>query len=199
MAVKLVILFCSAFVVGVGHYFANPTSWHQVELFGGFGNKKTLLPGEVSLLTWIFHWSMVFDFFVLLRCMWKWGDATGNCKWKLYAQLHVPACIINAIVVINHLHRDRILLLKVLHPVLVFVSSIATLNGSYAIVRGKGWSMLRNNQKDNGEKRSWPSLLIPAESQHFTRKKNGDWDVKYTLTSLAVGAAFALLSTHLTV
>lgn len=200
MAMKLLLLFCSTFLVGIGHYFVNPSSWHQVELFGGLGNKKSLLPGEVSFLTWIFHWSMMFDFLVLLRYMWRWGDddCTNNCKWRLYAQLHVPACIINGIVVMNHLHRDRLVALRALHPVLVFISSVATLLGSYAIVKENGWSMLGNQQDVNvNRKRGWSSILVPAERDGHV--KNRDWDVKYTMVSMIVGAVFAFVSTRLTV
>jgi hypothetical protein len=192
MAIKLLLLFCSTFFVGIGHYFANPSSWHDVELFGGLGNKKPLLPGEVSFLTWIFHWSMMFDFLALLQYMWRWGDAdcTNNYKWKLYALLHAPACIINGVVVMNHLHRDRLVALKTLHPVLVFISSVATLLGSYTIVKDNGWSML------NERKMRWSGILVPAERDGHI--KNRDWDMKYTLESIAVGAALTFVSSHVT-
>mmetsp|Transcript_10334 Transcript_10334/g.15566 ORF Transcript_10334/g.15566 Transcript_10334/m.15566 type:complete len:344 (+) Transcript_10334:33-1064(+) len=191
MVIKVLLLYCSAFVVGLGHYFANPSSWHKVELFG---NKKTLLPGEVSFLTWIFHWSMIVDFFVLLRCMWRWGDAdcTNNCKWKVYAQLHVPACIINGVVVMNHLRRDRIVALKALHPVLVFISSVATFLGSYAIVKEKGW-----NVNDSKRKVRWSSILVTAEREGHIKSR--DWDMKYTSESIAIGAALAFISSRFTV
>jgi len=201
MAIKVLLLYCSAFVVGFGHYCANPSSWHKVELFGGLGNKKTLLPGEVSFLTWIFHWSMIVDFFVLLRCIWRWGDAdcTNNCKWKVYAQLHVPACIINGVVVMNHLHRDRIVALKALHPVLVFISSVFTLLGSYAIVKEKGWSVPANkvNVNDNKRKVRWSSILVTAKREGHVKSR--DWDMKYTLESIAAGAALAFISSRFTV
>jgi hypothetical protein len=199
MAVKLLLLFCSTFFVGIGHFVVNPSSCHRVQLFGGLGNKKPLLLGEVSFLTWIFHWSMIFDFLMLLRYMWRWGDddCSNNNKWKLYTQLHVPACIINGVVVMNHLHRDRLVALRALHPMLVFISSVATLFGSYAVVKENGWSMLGNHQNVNVKKRRWSSILIPAERNAHI--KNGDWDIKYTLVSIAVGAAFAFVSTRLTV
>ena len=201
MVIKVLLLYCSAFVVGLGHYFANPSSWHKVELFAGLGNKKTLLPGEVSFLTWIFHWSMIVDFFVLLRCMWRWGDVdcTNNCKWKVYAQLHVPACIINGVVVMNHLHCDRIVALKALHPMLVFISSVFTLLGSYAIVKEKGWSVLGNDQNVNDNKRKvrWSSILVTAKREGLVKSR--DWDMKYTLDSIAVGAALAFISSRFTV
>ena len=203
MAIKLLLLSCSAFFIGIGHFISNPLSWHQVELFGGLlGNKKTLLPGELSFLTWIFHWSMIVDFLVLLRYMWRWGDpdCTNNCKWKLYAQLHVPACIINGIVVMNHLHRDRLVTLKALHPVLVFISSVATLLGSYTVVKENGLGVFTDEKKLNDNKRS--SLLtssILMLDKRDDRSKNNDWDMMYTLKSFAVGAAMAFISTRFTV
>ena len=201
MANKVLLLYCSAFVVGLGHYFVNSSSWHQVELFGGLGNKKTLLLGEVSFLTWIFHWSMIVDFFVLLRCMWRWGDVdcTNNGKWNVYAQLHLPACAINGVVVLNHLHRDRLVALKALHPVLVFISSVATLLGSYAIVKDKGWSVLAKDQNVDDTKRKvrWSSILVTAKREGHNKSR--DWDMKYTLESIAVGAALSFMLTRVTV
>ena len=199
--IKILLLYCSALFVGIGHFLSNPSSWYQVELFGRMGKKQTLLQGEVSFLTWIFHWSMIVDFFVLLRYMWRWGDAdcTNNCKWKLYAQLHVFACIINGIVVINHLHRDRLVALKVLHPVLVFTSSVATLIGSYTIVKENGLGMFTDekNSYDNKRKSRLTSILIADKGDR--RSKKEDWDIIYTLKSISVGAAIAFISTRFTV
>ena len=198
--IKVLLLYCSALFVGIGHFISNPSSWHQVELFGGLGlgKKQTLLQGEVSFLTWIFHWSMIVDFFVLLRYMWRWGDAdcTNNCKWKLYAQLHLPACIINGIVVMNHLHRDRLVALKVLHPVLVFISSVATLFGSYTIVKENGWDMFTDEKNyDNKRRSSLSSTLVKRDR----RSKKEEWDMIYTLKSIALGATMAFISTRFTV
>ena len=199
--IKILLLYCSALFVGIGHFLSNPSSWYQVQLFGGvLGKKQTLLPGEVSFLTWIFHWSMIVDFFVLLRYMWRLGDpdCTNNCKWKQYAQLHVFACIINGIVVMNHLHRDRLVALKVLHPVLVFTSSVATLLGSYTIVKENGWGLFTNekNSYDNKRKNRLSSILIAKRDR---RSKKEDWDINYTLKSISVGAAIAFISTRFTV
>ncbi len=194
MVIKVLLLYCATCFVGMGHFIANPLSWHQVELFGGLGKQKKLLPGQVSFLTWIFHWSMIVDFIEILRYMWRWGDAdcTDNCKWKLYAKLHVPACVINGVVVMNHLHRDRLVALKVLHPMLVFASSVATLLGSYAILKRNGWSMFAD-KKNVKRKRRLSSILIP-ERDHIKMK---DWDMMHTLKSIVVGAFLAFISTHL--
>lgn len=196
MVIKLLLLYCVAFFVGVGHVIANPSRWRQVELFGGLGNQKKLLRGQVSFLTWIFHWSMIFDFIETLRYMWKWSDAdcTDNCQWKLYAKLHVPACVINGVVVMNHLHRDRLVALKVLHPMLVFVSSVATLLGSYAILKRNGWSMFANEKNVERKRRLCSSsILIPERDT-----QEEDFDMMYSLKSIIAGAALAFISTHFT-
>lgn len=194
MAIKVLLLYCVAFFVGIGHFIADPSRWHQVELFGGLGNQKQLLPGQVSFLTWVFHWSMIVDFIEMLRYMCRWGDAdcTDNCQWKLFARLHVPACVINGVVVMNHLHRDRLVTLKVLHPMLVFVSSVATLLGSYEILKRNGWSMFAD-EKTVKRKRRLSSIFIPAKRDHIKMK---DFDMIYTLKSIAVGSALAFISTH---
>lgn len=193
--IKVLLLYCSALFVGIGHFLSNPSSWYQVELFGGLGKKQARRRGEVSFLTWIFHWSMVVDFFLLLRYMWRWGDTdcTNNCKWKQYAQLHIFACIINGVVVMNHLHRDRLVALKALHPVLVFISSVATLLGSYTIVKENGWGLFTDEKNSNDNKRKGRLSRVDR------RSKKEEWDMIYTLKSIALGATMAFISTRFTV
>ena len=116
MANMLLLVFGSIFAAAIGHYFVDTQSWQHTKLFGGFLNPPTpgrneVLPGELSFITWIFHWSMIIDYcYTLPRYMWRWGEAdcTGNRKWKLYTLLHSPAFLVNAIVVANHLHRDQL-------------------------------------------------------------------------------------------
>ncbi|KAL9179405.1 hypothetical protein ACHAXT_008695, partial [Thalassiosira profunda] len=121
---RLLVIFGSIVAIAAGHFFANPDSWQHTQLFGRMLNPPTPrhdpLRGELSFLTWVFHWSLIFDYCNLPRYLWRWADVSGNKRWKLYAVMHLPAFLINVIVVKNHLHRDHIVALKILHPILVF-------------------------------------------------------------------------------
>jgi hypothetical protein len=182
------------------HYFVDPISWHQTQLFGGWFNppapgRHYNIVGELSFLTWIFHWSMIVDYIMQLRCMWRWGDLTRNAKWKQYTLLHLPACLVNGIVMINHLHRDQIAPLRLLHPVFVFVGSIATFYGSYVVAHANGWNGFgpNINIKANGManvsrdlKSNLPSLIKVS-------------DLSYTIASFGIGSLLAYCSLYLTV
>ena len=122
--------------------------------------------------------------------MWRWGDFT-NDKWKLYTLLHLPACIINCIVLINHLHRDGILGLRLLHPVLVFIGSIATCYGSYAIARTYGWGT------DEGGVDGLDNIVLNPK-HNMPRLVRGS-NLVHTLTSFAIGSLLAYCSVYLTV
>jgi hypothetical protein len=204
MTTRLYLIFATVFAIGIGHYYANTNAWQYTKLFGGLLNPPTpgrvhgKLPGELSFLTWIFHWSMVFDFLALLQYMWRWGDdeCTGNKKWKLYAILHIPACLVNGVVMGNHLHRDKLILLKLLHPVLVFVGSIATCFGAYSIAHSNRWNS-RLGHKKNDSVDGFARVLSNTNNGATPRRR--DWDLRYTMESLAVGSVFAWGSLYLIV
>lgn len=123
---------------------------------------------------------MIADYcFTLPKHMWRYGNnqCTGNKKWRLYTLLHLPAFAVNLIVIVNHLHRDQIVALKLLHPVLVFIGSIATFYGSFAV--SKAETEYPRKQWENATGR--------------------DWDMQYTLSSILVGAVLAYGSLYLTV
>ncbi|KAL7521014.1 hypothetical protein ACHAWX_005709 [Stephanocyclus meneghinianus] len=198
--ISILLLFGVTLVIAMGHYFSNPSSWHNTQLFGGWFNPPTPgrdfhMLGELSFLTWIFHWSMIMDYIMQLRCMWRWGDLTGNEKWKLYTLLHLPACLVNGIVLINHLHRDQITALRLLHPILVFVGSIATCYGSYAVAHINGWSMFGRNA--NGTVDGMADISFSAKDNLPKLIKGSD--LSYTLASFAMGSLLAYCSLYLTV
>ena len=124
--------------------------------------------------------------------MWRWGDedCTGNKKWKLYTVLHLPAFTVNMIVMANHLHRDQLVVLKILHPLLVFIGSIATLIGSFAVSRVNGWNYFSDNKKDIDS--SFPTIST-ARNDNSGR----DWDILYSLASIAAGSLLAYGSLYL--
>ena len=130
-----------------------------------------------------------------LRCMRRWGDLTGNEKWKLYTSLHLPACLVNGIVLINHLHRDQIIALRLLHPILVFVGSIATCYGSYAVAHNNGWNMLGRNA--NGTVDGMADISFGSKDDQPKLIKGSD--LSYTIASFAVGSVLAYCSLYLTV
>jgi hypothetical protein len=190
MVKSLLLIFGSIFAIAMGHYYVNTDSWQQTKLFGGLLNpptpgRKYQLLGELSFLTWIFHWSMIIDYCITMPFyMWRWGDkdCTGNRKWKIYTALHLPAFLVNGVVIVNHLHRDQLVALKVLHPVLIFVGSITTLFGSFLVSRANGWSPF-SKEKNNG---SSCSTILSSEKEG--RQTGRDWDIAYTLASFAAGS-----------
>jgi hypothetical protein len=195
MTMRVLLYFGLAFALTVGHYFANPTSWQSTLLFGGYLNalapkRSIILCGELSFLTWIFHWSMIYDYVMLLRSMWRWGDFTSK-KWKLYTWLHLPACLVNAIVMINHMHRDQIVMLRLLHPVMVFLGSIATFWGSFAIARANGWG-------DHAKSIDGLDGVALKSEDSVSRLIKGS-NLSYTVSSFAFGALLAYASIYLTV
>jgi hypothetical protein len=122
--------------------------------------------------------------------MWRWGDFT-NTQWKTYTLLHLPACAVNGIVVMNHLHRDHIAALRLLHPVLVFVGSVATCFGSYVIARENGWGSAGGGVDGLGK----VSLNSKDNTPRLIRGSN----LSYTLASFAFGALLSYCSLYLTV
>ena len=195
MAMQVMFYFGLVALLATSHYFTSPSSWQQTRLFGGLLNPPTPgrdfhLSGELSFLTWIFHYSMMYDYIMILRCMWRWSGFT-NKKWKLYSLLHIPACLVNAIVVINHLHRDQIGFLRVLHPILVFVGSITTCYGACAIARENGWGT--TGQHSDGLKNI--SLSLKSKSTKLIQGSNR----LHTLTSFFIASLFAYWSLYLTV
>eukprot|EP00986_Skeletonema_menzelii_P002437 scaffold654_cov148-Skeletonema_menzelii.AAC.13 len=74
---------------------------------------------------------------------------------------------------------------------------VATLLGSYAIVKENEWSMLidKNKKNSNDIKRNsrLSSILV------LDKRDGRNWDMMYTLKSIAVGAAMAFISTRVTV
>ena len=198
-------VYASIFAIAMCHYFVNKESWQYTKLFGGIlnpstpGQTRSHLPGELSFLTWIFHWSMIIDYcWTMPRHMWRWGGqvCTGNQKWKLYTKLHLPAIAVNAVVVLNHLHRDQIVILKLLHPLLVFIGSIATLYGSFKVSRGNGWDAAL---VDNRYQSTNNSLATTCQKIKDNDTSLGDWDVLYSLSSIAVASVLAYCSLYLTV
>ena len=180
----------------LGHYLPSKTAWQHVEIFGGFLNPPTTilapskcLHGKVSFLTWIFHWSMAIDYCVTLpQYLWRWsGDEyTRNKKWKLFTLLHLPAYATIGVVLMNHLHRDQIVALKVLHPILVFIGSIATSYGSFATAKANGWKYSSSNKETN--------FAFLSEATFEKARKYPSWDMHYSLTSIAFGSLLSYVS-----
>lgn len=194
MTMRVLFFFGLVIAITAGHYFVNPKSWQSTLLFGGYLNPPTpnrsiKLNGELSFLTWIFHWSMIYDYIIQLRCMWRWGDFTSE-KWKLYTLLHLPACLVNGIVMVNHLYRDQIVMLRLLHPVLVFVGSIATFYGSFAIARDNGWGDPANSMDGLDG--------VVLKSKDGVMKVSKGSNLSYTVSSFAFGALLAYASIYLT-
>ena len=195
MVMQVLFYFGLVVLLAISHYTTSTSSWQQTRLFGGLINPPTPgrnihLSGELSFLTWVFHFSMMYDYIMQLRCMWRWSDFT-NKQWKLYSLLHTPACMVNAIVVINHLHRDQIEFLRVLHPVLVFVGSITTCYGAYAIARENGWGT--TGQHSDGLENI--SLSLKSKTPKLVKGAN----LVYTLTSFFVASLLSYWSMYLTV
>jgi hypothetical protein len=202
MVRALIYIFGAILAIFLGHYLPNKTSWQHVELFGGLINPPTPrtfphkhLPGELSFLTWIFHWSMAIDYCVTLpQCMWKWSGEkyTNNKQWKSYTLLHLPAYATIGVVLINHLNRDQIVALKVMHPILVFVGSVATFYGSFAVSKANGWTYASFN-------REIQHSIIRSEPTTEKAKEYPSWDTNYSLTSIAIGSLLSYVSLFLTV
>ena len=92
---------------------------------------------------------------------------------------------------VNHLHRDQITVLSLLHPVLVFVGSIASFVGSYAIARANGWG-------EAGDKVDVLATVVNKSKRSEAKLINGS-SLMYTLASFTFGSLLAYCSLHLTV
>ena len=196
MVSALLYFYGAVLAIFLGHYIPNKTTWQHVEIFGGLLNPPTpvlastkRLRGELSFLTWIFHWSMAIDYCVTLpQYLWRWSgnEYTRNKQWKLYTLLHLPAFATIGVVLINHLHRDRIVALKVLHPILVFIGSTATFYGSFAIAKANGWKYSSSNKETN--------FAFRSEAACEKARKYPSWDVHYSLKSIAFGSLLSYIS-----
>ncbi len=136
----------------------------------------------------------------MLLYMWRWGDVdcTGNEKWKSFALMNILSCVINGVVIINHFHRDQLVVLKVIHPLLVFIGSIVTMVGSFAVARANGWSVFGGTDRMKTVGQGFSSLLLEAkENSNGVVRTVKDWDNSYTLASVLVGAVFSYFSLFL--
>lgn len=201
MADVLICIYGAILAIFLGHYLPNKNSWQHATVFGGLLNPPTLriaqdkrLRGELSFLTWVFHWSMAIDYCLTLpKYMWKWSgeNYTRNEKWKLYTVLHLPAFAVVGTVLKNHLHRDQIVALKAIHPILVFIASTSTLVGSFAASRANGWNHSSTNKAEYVA-----FCSIPTSEKE---KLYPSWDIAYSLASIAIGSLLSYGSLHLTV
>ena len=203
MVRALVYIYGAILAIFLGHYLPNKSSWQHVEVFGGLLNPHKLklypherLRGELSFLTWVFHWSMAMDYcWTLPQCMWRWSSekCTRNKQWKLFTFLHLPAYATIGVVLTNHLHRDQIVALKVMHPILVFIGSIATFYGSFVVSRSNGWKYSSSNKEKYFAFRSGSSSPEKA-SEYYP-----SWDIHYSLATILFGSLLSYGSLYLTV
>lgn len=195
----LICIYGAIFGIFLGHYLPNKNSWPNIEIFGGVLNPPPTklaptnrLRGELSFLTWIFHWSMAIDYCVTLpQYMWRWSGEkyTRNKQWKLFALLHLPSYATIGVVLINHLHRDQIVALKVMHPILVFIGSIATFYGSFVVSRAKGWTYSSYSKEAH--------FSLRSKASFDSARKYPSWDMDYSLVSIAFGSLLSFGSLYL--
>lgn len=194
MAKTLSSLFLVIGLVGLCHLKRGGSSWDEIAFLGGILEPPSPGKGLLSFPVWIAHWSMVFDFATQLRYMQKWGDCTGNKQWKAFALLHLPYCFVNAFVILNHLNRDEVALLRLCHPVFVFAGSLALLVGAFRVVRG---SSIRSYDGDNSKVSKSEGISSLKENVCGGSVPYPDWDLVYSAKSLAAGAVLSYVSLYL--
>lgn len=155
---------------------------------------KVLLTAFVFLVLprWIPHWTMFIDFGTQLRYMSRWAACTGMRQWKTLSLMHLPYAVVNAIVAMNHVNRDRIPALKLLHPIFVFGGSLASLLGTILVARSNG--VCRNGSKQGNHDNS---TCFVAESEPGVAPYP-DWDLRYTTKSMILALILSYASVYFT-
>lgn len=135
---------------------------------------------------------MFIDFGTQLWYMSRWADCTGMRQWKTLSLMHLPYMVVNAIVATNHLNRDRIPALKLLHPMFVFVGSLASLLGTLLVARSNG--IWRKGSKQGNHKKL---KCLVAESEPGAAPYP-DWDLRYTTKSIILALILSYASVYFT-
>lgn len=136
----------------------------------------TRLPGELSLLTWIFHWSMIYDFSNLLHYMrvamgWLYKQQQMEIIYKVTC---TRICIINGGLWLCEsyiMHSWSVGNVEdILHPICIHIE-FATCVGSYAVVKER-----MDGVYNKGDKAflavSWHTTKILRSSASI---RNSDW------------------------
>jgi hypothetical protein len=112
-------------------------------------------------------------------------------QWKALSLLHLPYAVVNAIVALNHFHRDQSSGLKLLHPLFVFVGSLATLLGTTLVLFSAG----SNGRGERGKMDKDEDSKCPLDG---AEPKGGraypDWDPWYTVKSMILSIVLSYAS-----
>jgi hypothetical protein len=134
---------------------------------------------------------MFLDLITQTWYMSRWAECTGIRQWKALSLLHMPYVLVNAIVALNHFHRDGISGLKLLHPLFVFVGSLATLFGTAMVVSaGSNWGWRRGTTGNDDNSKC---LLDGAESKAGAYP---DWDPWYSAKSMMLSVFLSYASVY---
>lgn len=200
---KVCMLYGSIFLVGYIHKMIGAENWMNLAFLGGVidpptpGIDKEKLKGALSFAVWIPHWTMFIDFATQLKYMWRWGDCHNFPHWKVLTWLHLPYAVVNAIVAMNHLNRDRLAVLKLLHPIFVFVGSSATLLGSVWAVCSNRWIIQKEREQPEENERSLMDK-VRADPAAIGDLIYPDWDMSYSVGSIALAMMLSYFSLYLT-
>lgn len=170
-------------LLGYLHKKLGGHAWAKTPFLGGFLNPlapeldTSLQTGALSFAVWVPHWIMFIDVATQIRSMWHWADCAKTKQWKDLALLHVPNGAVMAVVIANHLHRDHVPLLRLLHPLFVFFGSVTCLIGSVRVARANGWAGRQCSTKNSLQA---IGIVPAAEEQSYS-----DWDLAYSVRSLA--------------
>jgi hypothetical protein len=133
------------------------------------------------IFSWIPHWTMFLDLITQTRYMSRWADCTGIRQWKALSLLHLPYVVVNAIVALNHFHRDGISGLKLLHPLFVLVGSLTTLLGTTRVVSAGS---------DNSK------CLLDDAAESKAGAAYPDWDPRFTAKSMILAVFLSYASVY---
>ena len=137
---------------------------------------------------------MFIDFVNLLRVMTRWSKSLDIPGWKRLACLHFPWVLANVAVFLGHLHKDQNLILKALHPMLIFAGSVSTLVGTILLIRERNGNA-KEDRTLTKDMLVAPASRTPGESGS---DRNVLFDRRYTFNCILLAALLSYASLYLT-
>jgi hypothetical protein len=137
---------------------------------------------------------MFIDFVNLLLAMTRWSKSLGISGWKRLACLHFPWVLANIAVFLGHLHKDQNLMLKALHPMLIFAGSVSTLVGTMLLIRERN-----GNAKED---RTLTKDMLFASASRTPGESGSDtntlFDRRYSFNCILLAVLLSYASLYLT-
>eukprot|EP00440_Ansanella_granifera_P028826 gb/GFBE01031309.1/.p1 GENE.gb/GFBE01031309.1/~~gb/GFBE01031309.1/.p1 ORF type:complete len:492 (+),score=88.27 gb/GFBE01031309.1/:1-1476(+) len=95
----------------------------------------------LSIPNWMVHWSTVFEFLLAMSLAWRYGDASGNQKWKGLTWGMFPSSISSVCALTFHVFYNQIPWILTAQALFTFIGNATLALASYRIASSNGWTL----------------------------------------------------------